>query len=126
MRATFPNAKLFGFTGTPIDKGPTGRSTFRTFSGPDEVYLHKYSILESIEDGATVRIVYQPRLTKEHIPGEVLDKEFLQQTGDLTEEEQQEVLRKSATMKTILKADHRVAKIAEDIAEHYRLSLIHI
>jgi len=122
MRATYPHAKLFGFTGTPIDKGPTGRSTFRTFSNPEqgETYIHKYSIRESIEDGATVRIVYQPRLTREQIPTEILDKEFLTRTDGLTEEEQEDVLRKSANLKTILKADDRVAKVAEDIAEHYR------
>lgn len=122
MRATYPNAKLFGFTGTPIDKGPTGTSTFRTFSNPQqgETYLHKYSIRESIEDGTTVRIVYQPRLTKEaQIPPEILNKEYLNITKNLDEEEQEEVLRKSANLKTILKSDHRVAKVAEDITKHY-------
>jgi len=120
MRRVFPNARLFGFTGTPIDKGPTGRSTFRTFCLPDEPYLHKYSIKKSIEDGSTVRIIYQPRLTKEHIPKEILDKEFLRITADLDEDEQDKILRKSAKLKEILKGDERVRKVAKDIADHYR------
>ena len=120
MRKVFPNAKIFGFTGTPIDKGPTGRSTFRIFSLPDERYLHKYNIKQSIEDGSTVPIVYQPRITREHIPKEILDREFLEITKDRNQEEQREILEKSAKLKTILKADHRIQKIAKDIAEHYQ------
>jgi len=119
MRKTFPNAKIFGFTGTPIDLGPTGRSTFRTFCDSTEKYLHKYSIKQSIEDGATVPIVYEPRLTREHIPKEILDKEFLKISEGLSQEEQEEILGKSARLKTILKAEHRIEKIAKDIASHY-------
>jgi len=119
MRTTFPNARIFGFTGTPIDKGAMGRSTFRTFCLPDEKYLHKYSIKQSIEDGSTVPIVYEPRLTREHIPKEILDREFLKIAEELTEEEQEEVLRKSAKLRTILKAGHRIERIAKDVAEHY-------
>ena len=119
MRETFPNAKIFGFTGTPIDKGPTGASTFRTFCLPHEKYLHKYTIRQSIEDGSTVPIIYEPRLTREHVPKEILDKEFLKIAGYLDKDDQEDVLRKSAQLKTILKADHRVEKVAKDIAEHY-------
>jgi type I restriction enzyme R subunit len=119
MRETFPNARIFGFTGTPIDKGPTGVSTFRTFCLPHEKYLHKYTIRQSIEDGSTVPIIYEPRLTKEHVPKEILDKEFLRIAEKLTEEEQEEVMRKAARLRTILKAEHRVEKVAKDIAEHY-------
>lgn len=119
MRETFPNAKIFGFTGTPIEKGVTGVSTFRTFCLPDEKYLHRYTIKQSIEDGSTIPIVYEPRLTREHIPKEILDKEFLNRVGDLDKDDQEEILRKSAKLKTILKADHRVKAVAKDIAEHY-------
>ena len=123
MREVFANAKIFGFTGTPIDKGPTGRSTFKTFCLPDEKYLHKYSIKQSIEDGSTVPITYEPRLTREHVPKEILDKEFFQITRDRTQEEQEEILQKSVKLRTILKADHRIQKIAKDIAEHYQSHL---
>ena len=119
MRETFPNSTIFGFTGTPIEKGVTGVSTFRTFCLPEERYLHRYSIKQSIEDGSTIPIVYEPRLTREHVPKEILDKEFLNRVGDLDKEDQEEILKKSAKLKTILKADHRVKAVAKDIAEHY-------
>ena len=120
MRRAFPNAFIFGFTGTPIEKGALGRSTFRTFCPPGEKYLDRYGIRESIEDGATVRIVYEPRLEKFHVPAAVLDREFLDKTAGLAEDEQQRVIDKSATLKTILKSKDRIDKIAQDIAEHYR------
>ena len=119
MRDTFPNAKLFGFTGTPIEKGPMGVSTFRTFCTPEERYLHRYTIKQSIEDGSTIPIVYEPRLTREQVPKEILDKEFLFRVGDLPKDDQEEILRKSAKLKTILKADHRIKAVVKDVAEHY-------
>lgn len=120
MRNAFPHARIFGFTGTPIDKGPMGRSTFRTFCSPKERYLDKYSIRQSIEDGSTVRIVYQPRLPEVHIPKETLDKEFLRITASLDEEDQDTVMRKSAKLRTILKARERIQKVTKDIANHYK------
>lgn len=119
MRRAFPNAMIFGFTGTPIDKGPLGISTFRTFCPPGEKYLDKYSIKQSIKDGATVRLVYLPRLEKYHIPKAILDKEFLDITKGLTEEEQDRVLQTSATLRNALKSRNRIEKVAKDIFEHF-------
>jgi len=120
MRQAFPNAIIFGFTGTPIDKGPLGKSTFRTFCPPGEKYLDRYSIKQSIEDGATVPISYLPRPDDFYIPKDQLDKEFFSITLGLSDEEQEKVLDKSATLKTALKSKDRINKIAKDIAEHYK------
>ena len=121
---TFPNASLYAFTGTPIDK-ENKKDTFTEFSYPDEeeLYLHKYSILQSQEDGSTVPIVYEPRLTKERIPREVLDREFLKIASGLDKDEQEKVLEKSARLNAILKAEDRIRNVAEDIAEHYRTKI---
>jgi type I restriction enzyme R subunit len=119
MRQAFPNAFVFGFTGTPIEKGAAGRSTVRTFCPPGEKYLDKYGIRQSIEDGATVRLLYQSRLVDYHIPREKLDQEFLSITLGLSEKKQEEVLDRSATVRTALKAQDRIETIAQDVAEHY-------
>lgn len=121
---TFPNASLYAFTGTPIDK-ENKKDTFTEFSYPDEeeLYLHKYSILQSQEDGSTIPIVYEPRLTKERIPREVLDREFLKIASGLDKDEHEKVLEKSARLNAILKAEDRIRNIAEDIAEHYRTKI---
>ena len=117
---TFPNASLFAFTGTPVDRDYR-KDTFDVFGyrEEEELYLHKYSIRQSIEDGSTVPLIYEPRLTSEHVPRGVLDREFLKIATGLDKDEQEEVLRKSARLKEILKGDERVRAIAEDIAEHY-------
>jgi type I restriction enzyme R subunit len=120
MREAFPNAFVFGFTGTPIEKGATGRSTFRAFCPSEETYLDKYGIRQSIEDGATVRLLYQSRLVRYHIPREVLDRDFLSITVGLSEEEQEKVIGTSATLRTALKARDRIEDIARDVAEHYK------
>lgn len=49
-----------------------------------------------------------------------MDREFLDRTRGLTDEEQQRVIDKSATLKTVMKSKERVDKIARDVAEHFR------
>jgi len=120
MRRAFPNASIFGFTGTPIDKSEVGRSTFETFCPEGEVYLDKYSIKQSIADGATVPIFYLPRLVKYHVDKEQLDREFLNVASGLSDEDQETVLEKSATIRTFLEAENRIDTIARDIAEHFQ------
>ncbi|MBU2565903.1 MAG: HsdR family type I site-specific deoxyribonuclease, partial [Candidatus Thermoplasmatota archaeon] len=120
MRKALPNALIFGFTGTPIDKGLTGRSTFRTFCPSDEKYLDKYSIKQSIMDGSTVPIYYLPRLVSYHVDKNLLDREFLRITSDLTEEEQERVIGKSVKLKEVLKSKDRIENAAKDVAEHFK------
>jgi type I restriction enzyme R subunit len=120
MRNAFPNAMVFGFTGTPIEKGPLGKSTFRTFCPSGETYLDKYSIKQSIRDGATVPILYVARPIEYHLPSRTLDEEFFQKTKGLTEEEQDRVLQASAKLKDALKSRDRIDKIAKDIAAHFK------
>jgi type I restriction enzyme R subunit len=120
MRNAFPNAMIFGFTGTPIEKGPLGKSTFRTFCPPGETYLDKYSIKQSIRDGATVPIHYVARPIEYRLPSQVLDNEFLKKTEGLGEEDQEKVLQASARLKNALKSKDRIDKIAKDVAEHFR------
>jgi type I restriction enzyme R subunit len=119
LRNAFPNAMIFGFTGTPIEKGPLGKSTFRTFSPPGETYLDKYSIKQSIQDGATVPILYVARPIEYRLPSRTLDEEFFDKTRGLTEEEQERVLQTSAKLKDALKSKDRIDKIAKDIAAHF-------
>lgn len=119
MRNAFPNAVIFGFTGTPIEKGPLGKSTFRTFCPTGETYLDKYSIKQSIQDGATVPLLYVSRPIEYRLPSRTLDEEFFEKTRGLNEEQQERVLQASARLKHALKSKDRIEKIAKDIAEHF-------
>jgi len=118
MRRALPNAFIFGFTGTPIDKGPLGKSTFRVFGK----HIDKYSMKDSIRDGATVPIYYLPKwmeYTTEKDRRE-LDREFYKRTLGLSEDDQERILRKSVRIKQILMAHDRIKKVARDIAEHFK------
>lgn len=123
MRGALPNAYYFGFTGTPVDKGKVGRGTFVTFGYPDELYLDKYSIDESIEDKTTVPLYYTLAMTDLHLDKETLEKEFfkiVEEEGIASIEGVNKIIEKAEKLKAVLKSDERVDKIAKHIAEHYK------
>jgi type I restriction enzyme R subunit len=59
MRLALPNAAFVGFTGTPLFK--QDEITRRIFGD----YVSRYDFKRSEEDGATVKLVYEKRATKE-------------------------------------------------------------
>jgi len=119
MRNALPNAIIFGLTGTPIEKGPLGKSTFRTFCPAGETYLDRYSVKQSIEDGTTVPLLYVSRPIEYRLPSRMLDEEFFAKTRGLNEEQQEKVLQTSARLKEALKSKDRIEKISKDMAEHF-------
>ena len=124
MRASLPNAFYFGFTGTPIDRTKVGRGTFVAFGyPPDEPYLDKYTIDESIEDGTTVPLYYTLAKTELHVDKETLENEFfkvVENEGIVSLEGVNRIIEKSEKLKAILKSCDRIDKIAQHIAEHYK------
>ena len=58
MREALPNATFVGFTGTPLTAGD--RITRHVFGD----YADVYDIRQSVADGATVPIYYEPRIVK--------------------------------------------------------------
>jgi type I restriction enzyme R subunit len=123
MRAALPNAYYFGFTGTPVDKGRIGRGTFETFGyPPDEPYLDKYFIDESIEDKTTVPLYYTLTKTDLHVDKETLEKEFfkvIEEEGIASIEGVNRIIEKAEKTKSILKSPDRVDTVAKNILEHY-------
>ncbi|KUO48848.1 MAG: restriction endonuclease subunit R [Desulfitibacter sp. BRH_c19] len=114
MRDGLPNAAFLGFTGTPIEK--EDKSTPRTFGE----YIDKYTIQQAVEDGATVRIVYEGRKPELQIKGETLEELFEQAFEDKSEEEKEAIKQKYITKKVIVEADDRIDDIAKDMLEHYK------
>lgn len=114
MRTALPKAIFIGFTGTPIDK--QDKSTPRTFGG----YIDKYGIKEAVDDGATVKIIYEGRKPELHIKGESLDELFDEAFEDKSDEEKEAIKQKYANKKTIIENDNRINDIAVDILTHYR------
>lgn len=114
MRDALPNAAFVGFTGTPIDK--EDKSTPRTFGS----YIDKYPIQQAVDDGATVKIVYEGRRPDLQIKGETLEELFERSFEDKTEDEKEAIKQKYANKRTIVEADSRIEDIAKDLLQHYK------
>ena len=123
LMGALPNATYVGFTGTPIDKTAYGRGTFKVFGGRDpKGYLDKYSIRQSIDDGATVPLHYTLAPNELRVEKEVLEEEFLklaEAEGVADVEEINRVLERAVTLRNMLKNPDRVRKVAAHVARHY-------
>ena len=89
LRKTMPDARFFGFTGTPIKKDD--KDTYANFSVVGEGYLDKYGIDDAVADGATVPIFYTGRKTDWHIDEAKIDILFDHWFADLADDKLEEV-----------------------------------
>jgi len=124
MKAVLKNAFFFALTGTPISK--RGRDTYVEFSyPPEEPYLDRYFITDSIKDGFTVKIVYQPRLEKDvHLNKDQLEAfwetELEELSEEIREDIEEKVKKRLNAIKLVLENPFRIKTIAEDIAQHFK------
>ncbi len=122
MRAALPNAFLFGLTGTPVNKAD--KNTFWAFGAEEDRagYMSRYTFHESIRDEATLPLHFEPRLIEVHLDKDTIDKTFAEfkDNLDLTDEEADQLTKKSAKMSAFLKSPERVSKIVDDIASHFK------
>lgn len=119
MRSAFKKAFFFGFTGTPVDKKNT--NTFRNYEGEGKRYLDYYSIQQAIDDGATIPVTYEARLSKFSIDEEKLDEKFEEIAEGLSEKQKTELVKKYGKKAALVKLPKRMEAVARDIAEHYKL-----
>jgi type I restriction enzyme R subunit len=117
LRAVLPHAIRFGFTGTPVKKGD--KDTFQNFGASGEAYLDKYGIQDAVDDGATVPVYYQGRMTEWHLEGAELDVLFDQYFANEPEELVDEIKRKGVTKGHLARYQPRIKLIAADIWAHY-------
>lgn len=118
LQATLPDARFYGFTGTPIKS--TDKDTYARFSIEGEGYLDKYGIDDAVRDGATVPILYEGRKTDWAIDEAEIDILFDRWFVDLPDEKREELKRKGMTLATIAKHPERVRLVALDIWEHFK------
>lgn len=121
MREALPNAFLFGLTGTPINK--RDRNTFMWFGSPEDEggYLSRYSFQDSIRDGATLPLHFEPRLSEIHLDQDKIDAAFEELAVDrgLSESEKITLSKKAASIEVLIKAPERIRQIAADVVEHF-------
>ncbi|HWZ22246.1 MAG TPA: HsdR family type I site-specific deoxyribonuclease [Cytophagaceae bacterium] len=122
MRNAFKDAFFFGFTGTPIDK--LTLNTHRNFGEEGERYLDYYSIQQAIDDGATLPVTYEARLSKFFIDEEEVDKQFNELTSDLNPAQKEILTKKYGKKEALIKLDKRMEAVIQDIVEHYKLYVL--
>ncbi|MFY0576107.1 type I restriction endonuclease subunit R [Cystobacter fuscus] len=120
MRAALPNAFLFGLTGTPINR--RDRNTFYAFGAEEDArgYMSRYGFEESIRDGATLELHFEPRLVDLHIDKAAIDQAYAELTGNLSDLDKDNLAKAASKMAVLVKVPERVQKICADIANHYQ------
>ena len=120
MRDALPNAFLFGLTGTPINRAD--KNTFYAFGAEEDAngYLSRYGFEDSIRDGATKELHFEPRLVDLHMDRAQIEEEFQALTADLTDEERDQLGKHAAKMAVLLKSPDRVQAVCGDIARHFQ------
>jgi type I restriction enzyme R subunit len=113
LHDSLPNATYVGFTGTPID------GTLDVFGPVADTYTMK----ESVEDGITVKIVYEGRAAKvlmnEKKLNEIEEYYKICAVEGANEYQIQESKRAVTQMEVILGEPKRLRLLAKDFVEHY-------
>ncbi len=122
LRKSMPNAAYIAYTGTPLAKNEKNErmtvgkgKTVRTFGS----FIDIYDIRQSVEDEATVKILYESRLSDLRLEGETIDEIFERVFANLTVAEREKIKNKYANVDAILAAEERIKRITLDIVEHY-------
>lgn len=120
MRAALPNAFLFGLTGTPINRAD--KNTFYAFGAEEDSsgYMTRYSFQESIRDGATLPLHFEAPDIKLRIDQTAIDEAYKVITGDLSEQDRDDLAKRAAKMAVLVKSPERVRGVCEHIVEHFR------
>lgn len=120
MRDALPNAFLFGLTGTPINRAD--RNTFYAFGADEDEngYMSRYGLDDSLRDGATKPLHFEPRLVNLHINQEAIEEAYKELTAGLTDDDRDKLGKAAAKMAVLVKAPARIAAICADIAQHFQ------
>jgi len=120
MREALPNAFLFGLTGTPINRAD--RNTFWAFGADEDSagYMSRYSFQDSIRDKATLPLHFEAPTVKLKIDKAAIDEAYKQITGDLSEQDRDDLAKRAAKMAVLVKNPDRVRAVVEHIVQHYQ------
>ena len=113
MQKVLPNACFLAFTGTPLMKKE--KSTAQKFGG----IIDAYTIIQAVEDGAIVPIIYEGRHAVQNVNQKAMDRGFDSVSEPLTEYEKADLKKKFSKANLISKTEQRIDEIARDISDHY-------
>lgn len=120
MRVALPNAFLFGLTGTPINRAD--RNTYWAFGADEDTkgYMSRYSFQDSIRDRATLPLHFEAPAVKLKIDKAAIDDAYRQITGNLSEQDRDDLARRAAKMAVLVKNPERIRAVVKHIVKHYQ------
>lgn len=118
MRATLPDARFYGFTGTPVKAND--KNTYENFSPVGEAYLDKYGIDDAVADGATIPIKYMSRMAEWHLDPKKLDVVFDQEFVNESEEQLEKIKKNGVGFADLVKHPERIKLLAFDMWTHFK------
>jgi type I restriction enzyme R subunit len=123
MREALPNAFLFGLTGTPINRAD--KNTFWAFGADEDTkgYMSRYSFQESIRDKATLPLHFEAPEVKLKIDKAAIDEAYKQITGDLSEQDRDDLAKRAAKMAVLVKNPERVRAVVSHIVKHFQAKI---
>ncbi len=113
----FPNATRIAFTGTPLlTERHGGRQTHKRFGE----YIDKYKLMDSVNDGVTLQILYEGKtadtaLNEKHAFDEAFEDLFKERSA----EDLLAIKKKYGATGDLLEAENRINVIAKDLVVHY-------
>ncbi|MGW4634888.1 type I restriction endonuclease subunit R [Nocardia sp. NPDC004415] len=117
LQDALPGATRIAFTGTPISF--TDRDTRARFGDDIDVY----DLTRAVEDGATVRVIFEPRLPEvrvvEGVSDEDIDNAADEAVVGLDDVERAKVENSVAVINAIYGAPARLRKVAADLVAHW-------
>jgi type I restriction enzyme R subunit len=113
MQKVLPNACFLAFTGTPLMKKE--KSTAQKFGG----IIDAYTIIQAVEDGAIVPIIYEGRHAVQNVNQKALDRGFDSVSEPLDDYQKADLKKKFSKANLISKTEQRIDEIARDISDHY-------
>lgn len=113
----FPNAARVAFTGTPlITERHGGKRTVKRFGE----YIDTYKLMDSVEDGATLQILYEGRTANTALRDKAeFDTAFEDLFAERSAEDLLAIKKKYGATGDILEAESRIGAIARDLVGHY-------
>ena len=120
MREALPNAFLFGLTGTPINRAD--RNTFWAFGADEDEhgYMSRYSFQDSIRDHATLPLHFEAPEVRLKIDKDAIDEAYKEITGDLSEQDRDDLSKRAAKMAVLVKNPERIKAVVRHIVNHFQ------
>src|ERR1700733_9887333 len=120
MREALPNAFLFGLTGTPINRAD--RNTYWAFGADEDKkgYMSRYSFQDSIRDKATLALHFEAPEVKLKIDKTAIDEAYKQITGNLSEQDRDDLAKRAAKMAVLVKNPERIRAVVSHIVKHFQ------